>query len=118
MYYILLNFDYVEPKMSDLLMIVVPKTAAYWDTLAYCLDFEVPRVEIIRKQCPNDPEGSCKEVFIHWLTSDEGISPKTWEVLLKTLKRIKKLTAVTELIEKELKQRWAKIIDLFLFSIV
>ena len=105
--------------MSDLLKTVVPKTAAHWDTLAYFLDFEVPRVEIIRKQYPNDPEGSCREVFIHWLTSDEGISPKTWGVLLKTLKEIKKLTAVTELIEKELKQRWAQITDfVFIFNCV
>ena len=102
--------------MSDLLKIVVPKTAAHWDTLAYFLDFEVPRVEIIRKQYPNDPEGSCKEVFIHWLTSDEGISPKTWGVLLKSLKEIKKLTAVTEQIEKALKQRLAQIIDFVFIS--
>ena len=95
--------------MSDLLKIVLPKTAAHWDTLAYFLNFEVPTVQIITKQYPNDLEGSCKEVFILWLTSDEGISPKTWGVLLKSLKEIKKLTAVTEQIEKELKQRWAKI---------
>ena len=95
--------------MSDLLKIVVPKTATHWDTLAYCLDFEVPRVKIITKQYPNDPEGCCKEVFIHWLTSDEGISPKTWGVLIKTLKEIKKLTAATEQIEKAIKQRWAQI---------
>ena len=91
--------------MSDLLTIVVPKTAAHWDTLAYCLDFEVSRVKIITKQYSNDPETCCKEVFVHWLTSDEGISPKTWGVLIKALKEIKKLTAATEQIEKALKQR-------------
>ena len=73
--------------------------------MAYFLEFEVPRVEIIRKQYPNDPEESCTEVFVHWLSSDEGIGPKTWGVLLKALKNIKKLTAVTEQIEKELTQR-------------
>ena len=105
--------------MLDLLKIVIPKTDAYWDTLAYFLGFKVPRVESIRKQYPNDPESSCKKVFIHWLTSDEGFSPKTWGVLLKSLKEIKELTAVTELIEKELKQRWAQIIDfVFIFSCV
>ena len=104
--------------MSDLLKIVVPKIAAHWNTLAYFLEFDISRVKIIRKQHPNDPEESCAQVFIHWLTSDEGISPKTWGVLLKSLKEIKKLTAVTEQIEKELKQRWAQIIDLFSFSIV
>ena len=75
--------------------------------MAYFLEFEVPRVEIIREQCPNDPEESCTKVFLHWLTSDEGISPKTWGVLLKALKDIKKLRAVTEQIEKELTQRYS-----------
>ena len=98
------NFFLVDPKMSELLKIVIPKVAAHWDTLAYCLNFEVSRVEIIKKQFHDDPEESCKGVFIHWLTSDEGISPKTWGKLLETLKDIKKLTAVTEKIEKELKQ--------------
>ena len=99
-------------------MIVVPKTAAHWDTLAYCLDFGIPRVEIIGKQYSNDLEASCKAVFIHWLTSDEGISPKTWGVLLKTLKEMK-LTTVTEQIEKELIQRWAQTIDfVFIFNFV
>ena len=91
--------------MSELLKIVIPKVAAQWDTLAYFLEFDILRVNIIRKQHLNDPEESCKEVFICWLTSDEGISPKTWGVLLKVLKDIKKLTSVNEQIEKELKQR-------------
>ena len=73
--------------------------------MAYFLDLDISRVEIIRKQHPNDPEESCTEVFVYWLTSDEGISPKTWGILLKALKEIKKLTAATEQIEKELKQR-------------
>ena len=88
--------------MSTLLKIVVPKVAAYWDTIAYCLDIEIPRVDIIREKCSNNPEKCCKEVFIHWLTSKEGIRPKTWKVLLQTLKEITELTAVTEQIEKEL----------------
>ena len=96
---------YLEPKIPDLLEIVIPKVANHWDTLAYFLEFEVSRVQIISKQHPNNPEKSCTEVFIYWLTSDEGISPKSWGVLLKTLKKIKKLTAATEQIENELKQR-------------
>lgn len=101
----IIDFVHIEPKMPELLESVIPKIAAHWTTMAYFLEFEVSRVEIIRKQHPNDPEESCTEVFAHWLTSDEGISPKTWGVLLKTLKKIKRLTAVTEQIEKELKQR-------------
>ena len=98
-------YVYTEPKISELLKIVIPNIAAHWTTVAYFLELKVSRVEIIRKQYPNDPEESCTEVFVHWLSSDEGIGPKTWGVLLKALKDIKKLTAVTEQIEKELIQR-------------
>lgn len=71
--------------------------------MAYFLEFDVSRVEIIQEKHSGDPEKSCREVFIHWLNSDEGISPKSWEMLLKKLKKIKKLRAVTEQIEDELK---------------
>ena len=91
--------------MSKLLTIVVPKVAAYWEILAYCLELEISRVKIIKEKCTSNPENCCKEVFIHWLTSKEGINPKTWGTLLKTLKEIEDLKAVTEAIEKELNQR-------------
>ena len=88
--------------MSMLLQIVVPKVATQWDKLAYYLDFETYRVKYIKETYSNNLEKCCQEVFEHWLTSTEG--PKTWEVLLQTLKKITELTAVTEQIEKELTQ--------------
>ena len=98
-------FHYVGPQLDDLKMIVVPRTAAHWITLATFLDFEVARVELIKRQCCGSPRDSCIKVFNHWLTSDEGISPKTWGVLLEILKEIENLTSVTEKIEEELIQR-------------
>lgn len=92
--------------MSELVTIVIPKVAAHWDTLAYCLKFNLQRVEIIKHKCFNDPEACCKETFVRWLTSKDGIHPKTWGVLLKALKEIKELIAVTEEIEMELKHRY------------
>ena len=90
--------------MSVLLKVVIPKIAAHWSTLAYFLELNISTVEIIKKQHPNDPVESCTEVFVHWLNSDEGTHPKTWAVLLKKLKDIAELTAVTEQIEIELSQ--------------
>ena len=95
----------VEPKIPDLLKIVVPKVAVHWETVAYFLEFEVPRVEIIGEKFSSNPEKCCRQVLIHWLNSKEGISPKTWEVLLRILKDITDIAAVTEDIEKELQQR-------------
>ena len=88
--------------MTMLLTFVIPKVAAHWDAIAYRLDFGIQRVEIIKEKCFYNPEKCCKEVFICWLTSKEGISPKTWGILLEVLKEITDLTAVTEQIKKEL----------------
>ena len=90
--------------MSVLVRAVIPKIAAHWSTLAYLLELNIPTVEIVKKQHPNDPVESCTEVFVHWLNYDEGIHPKTWAVLLKKLKDVAELTAVTEQIEIELNQ--------------
>ena len=95
---------YVEPKIADLVKVVVPKVAAHWEMLAYFLGFDTSRVEIIGEKRFKDPEKCCREVFIHWVNSKEGISPKTWEVLLKILSDITELTAVTEQIEIDIKK--------------
>ena len=91
--------------MSELLKFVVPKVAACWDSLAFCLDFEISTVENIKETFSNNPEKCCKKVFIHWLTSKDGVGPKTWETLLNTLKEITNLAAATEEIEKELNKK-------------
>ena len=83
---------------------MVPKVAAHWEMVAYYLEFETSRVEIIGEKCLKNPEKCCREVFVHWLNSKEGISPKTWEVLLKTLSDITELTAATEQVEIEIKK--------------
>ena len=72
--------------------------------VAYFMEFETSRVNIIEEKCSKNPEKCCREVFIHWLNSKEGISPKTWEILLKTLSDITELTAVTEQIEIDIEK--------------
>ena len=95
---------YTEPEMFTLIKVVVPRIAPHWDTVAYFLKLELPKIEIIRQQHPNDPERSCVQMFDHWLSTDEGVKPKTWNRLLQTLKEIKQLTAVTEQIKIELEK--------------
>lgn len=91
--------------MAELHKVVIPKVAAHWVTLADFLRFELSRVDIIRQKHSNDPEKCCREVFVCWLTSNEGSSRKTWGELLKVLREITDLTAATEQIEAELKER-------------
>ena len=92
---------YVEPTIEDLVKVVIPNVAAHWEILAYFLELDISRMEI---KSFNDPEKCCREVFINWLSSKEGISPKTWEVLLKTLSDITELRVVAEQIELQIKK--------------
>ena len=89
--------------MKHLINIVVPRIAAHWSDVAFNLDFSISTVEIISKKFQNDPVSCCKELFKHWLSSSEGSQPKIWSTVLASLKQIKHLRAVTEEIEKELK---------------
>ena len=89
--------------MKHLINIVVPRVAAYWNDVAFNLDFNISTVQIISRKFLNDPVSCCKELFEQWLNSSEGTQPKIWSTLLTSLKQMKHLRAATEEIERELK---------------
>jgi len=95
---------YLAPKMRQLIKVVVPKVAHCWEKVAYFLEIDSSKIKLIKKQHPNEPEDSCIELFDHWLSSGEGVQPKTWGMLLETLKEIKQLTEATKEIEKHLEK--------------
>lgn len=82
--------------------IVVPKIASYWKEVAYSLHYDTTRVKIIQEECKDDLEYCAFELFMHWLQSDEGLEPKSWETLLLVLNEIPELIAVGKSIEREL----------------
>ena len=88
--------------MKQLMNKVIPRIAADWRQLAFMLDFDISRVNIIKQKGRDDPESCCCELLCEWLSTDHGTKPKNWETLLVALKQIKKLTSVTEEIEKDL----------------
>ena len=95
---------FIEPNIADLVKFVVPNVAVHWEILAYFLEFNTSRVHIISEKRFKDPEKCCTELLIYWVNSNEGISPKTWEVLLKTMSDIIELRAVAEQIEMQVKK--------------
>ena len=44
----------------------------------------------------------CKNLFNNWLRTDHGPKPKTYQTLLKHIKKIDKLAAASKVIEKDL----------------
>ena len=89
--------------MKDLIRIVIPRVAAEWITVAHFMDLEVYEIKTIRVKHRDDPDKCCEELFERWLEQNHECD-KSWKVLLDILKQIRRLTAVTEQIEKELSQ--------------
>ena len=88
--------------MKDLHQLVIPCIAAEWKTVADYLEFKLSMIKVIEEQCRNNPVKCCTELFRQWLSNDYGVRPRTWSTLIKTLKEIKQLSAVTEEIEGKL----------------
>ena len=82
--------------------IVVPRIAADWSIVADYLEYEVDYKRLIREKCRDNPERCCVELLEDWLTSNRGVSPKTWSKLIEVLREIKSLKATTEKIVENL----------------
>ena len=82
--------------------IVVPRIAADWSIVADYLEYEVEYKQVIKERCQNDPMKCCVELLEDWLSSDRGVSPKSWSRLIEALKGIKSLTTTTEMIIQDL----------------
>ena len=89
--------------MKRLHQLVIPNVAAEWRTIADYLEFTLPTIKVIEEQYRNDPIKCCAEMFRQWLSSDYGVRPKTWSVLIKTLKEIEQLSTAAKEIEQNLK---------------
>ena len=90
----------LEPKMWQLNKIVVPLVMAHWTDIAYSsLHYDIPKVKSIQVKHTNNPKDCCKELFTDWLTTDNGIDPKTWKTLLNQLNEVEELVATVEQIK-------------------
>jgi len=87
--------------MWELTKIVIPKIMVDWKDLAYCMRYKPEEVEGFRKDS-RDLKECCEKLFTDWLGSDHGPTPKTYQALLKCIKKIDKLTAVSKTIKEEL----------------
>lgn len=89
--------------MWDLIKIVFPKIKAKWDFVAYILRYSPYDVQAFEKDS-RDLDGSCKNLFVDWLTTNNGITPKTWQTLIEQIKAVGGLQQAAENIEKELNE--------------
>lgn len=91
-----------DAQMFELLEIVAPRVMAEWDSLAYCMKYRPEEVEAFKKNASSDLKECCKNLFLNWLTTGHDPKPKTYQTLLRHIKKINNLTAASEAIEREL----------------
>ena len=72
--------------------------------VAIYLGYEVEYKQLIKERCHHDPERCCLDLLEDWLSSDRGVSPKSWSKLIEALKEIKSLTATTGKIIEDLEK--------------
>ena len=96
-------FNSTEPKMGNINKIVVPRIQAEWEDVAYALSYEISTVNGIRAS-GEDPKKCCKRLFIDWLSTDHGVTPKTWSTLIEKLKEVDELATATNEIITELEK--------------
>ena len=90
--------------MWDLNRSVVPLIMVHWEDVAYALRYDIPAVNAMGAKYNNDPIKCCKELLKDWVSTDRGVGPKTWEILLKQLEEVPELAASLEKIKKELQK--------------
>ena len=79
---------------------VIPRISAEWQTVAAYLEYSIAVKNIISRTNKGLPKDCCIELLEDWITTDNGVKPKTWEKLIEVLSEISSLAMVT----KEIKQ--------------
>ena len=87
--------------MFELTEIVAPKIMRKWEFLAFCMRYTPAEIAVFKNKAWNLKE-CCKNLFDNWLTTDHGPTPKTYQTLLKHIKKITDLAGASEAIEKDL----------------
>ena len=87
--------------MFELTENVIPKIKSEWERLAYCMRYTPEEVNGFKKDAQDSAE-CCKNLLVNWISTDHGPEPKTYQTLLKRIKKIKSLAAASEAVEKEL----------------
>jgi len=94
--------SFSEPNMKWLRKIVIPETSYCWKTVADYLEYSIAKKKEIDERQRGDPTKCCAELLEDWLSTGNGVKPKTWSKLVSVLKEIKELRNASQTIEQEL----------------
>ena len=87
--------------MYELIKIVIPKIMTHWRELAFAMRYDIQDVNGFDKN-GRDLKDRCEKLLTNWLTTDHGPTPKTYQTLLKYIKKDDELTSASKEIERAL----------------
>ena len=73
--------------------LVIPEVSYCWRTIADFLEYPITKKKEIEERQHGDPYHCCAELMEDWLTSDQGVMPKTWHTLVSVLKEVGELSS-------------------------
>ena len=78
-----------SPDMQDVDELIVTTVAANWQRVALSLGVEGCVIEVVFRNHPNNSEGACRDMLLHWLRGERhtGKEERTWSTLLTALSR-------------------------------
>ena len=71
--------------MKMIRKLVIPKISSHWESVASSLELDKNHIALVKEKCRGDQKKCCVEMIENWISSDKGLSPKTWPVLLQAL---------------------------------
>jgi len=100
------NFFHAEPKMKDIILIALRQLEAYWESIAYILDYDTPAIDAIKEQHHADPHNCCQELLRNWLEVKHSADKKTWFTLLDSIGEDEHFTRSIEVILEKLENKY------------
>ena len=71
--------------MKLLYKLVVPKISAYWDVVLANLEYDLSFKQELDRKYRGNPRECCIALLEDWISSNRGVSPKTFTKLLEIL---------------------------------
>lgn len=71
--------------MKVLYKVVIPKISAHWDVVLASLEYDLAFKQELDRKHRGDPRQCFTALLEDWITSDRGVSPKTFTNLLEVL---------------------------------
>ena len=93
---------YLAPNMKWIRKIVLPEISYCWKTVADFLEYSFAKKKEIDERQRGDPTKCCAELLEDWLSTGNGVKPKTWSKLVSVLKEVRELKNASQTIEEQL----------------